>query len=224
MSVRDQRHPSCSDSRGETALVLGLAKAELLGIAALTLGQASRTDWKGALHAVSHLRVVSFMLPMLEAVKITLPASVTPPDPAAISHAVLIGTNDHERPLRDVVEGWLRDDAFVRKLEEIAFSTGDTVVEPERSLKQGTRLRLQTGETLPAVAIWFRARCRKVEHPVQTGAHTYRDTEVAVASANVFGRELQIVGVNRGEDQVVNFRLRVKPRPTPKKVPKRTKR
>ena len=25
MSVRDQRHPSCSDSRGETALVLGLA-------------------------------------------------------------------------------------------------------------------------------------------------------------------------------------------------------
>ena len=30
MSVRDQRHPSCSDSRGETALVLGLVKRNLV--------------------------------------------------------------------------------------------------------------------------------------------------------------------------------------------------
>jgi hypothetical protein len=180
-------------------------KAGWLNVTLLELREATECDWGSVVRRLTNIRLVSFLVPEARRVTIVLPkpaspAATTPQvdDPAAVE---LTGPDGRTVRVADLVNEWLRDPAFVRTMEEQAFTDAPTLVWFERPLVKGVSFVDSAGVRRDVLAIAVEARCVKKEQELPLAQRSYGEADVAHATGSSFGAQFQVAFTQMpGED------------------------
>lgn len=195
-----------------------IRKAEAHGATTLSLEQAKAADWAAAVRSTRVVKVEAIVLPSLVKATVILDEhadSTDWPTAVTIDQARLVAPNAAEagEPVRTVVETWLRDPATLKAVDKAAVLNAGMILEFQVPMRPGVSVEVPDGRRYPVHALKVRAQFGRHEATVDLAQATYGDAAVAHGRADVIGRPVDVVMVQRpGENASIAFKLpRTKP-------------
>jgi hypothetical protein len=187
-----------------------LEKAAHLNLTALTLEDASKSDWRSKLDALPGVTIETFLVPYLTGAALLLAESDGPPPSTIDLRSLHVFASDgaDRGALRDIARKVLELPEIVRQIEEKAFENDGTRVDLHWRFEPGSYVEIE-GRRRTALGLDIVAKCRKDVTRATIEKGRYGPAAAVLATGAALGHPVQVVLTEQqGKDTIASIAIR----------------